>query len=395
MHELPLDRRRLEALATKARHYDIAPLFLPSYVGGKHPVAPLLTELISEAREYVSILSLADVQNLVDSLPFGLSTMIDGEPGLDPGGFREKAATYYVVAAVHRIYFSFDKVVHEDLDASEVLKTYPELRDRLDEDGLLFVDRDLVLHDGGIEYRDHMLHYHQLLRRGYTARPNFDFLGRLRGYHHRSRSANTFRVAIDHRRIMPKEYYARVIELDTWYGPPFDPARLDEPGAVGLTVVVRNKDSLFELTNHLDRTEFLWSYRNGIKTFEAEEISSAGYQFDTYYLNRYVHSERAVGPGVTRHLDGAAKVYLSDAYQDRVDSHLPKEARCFRKVKLWRIDGDIDLESWINLICFFFKSNEMLIEYFNPDEFERMFELRVRDFKEWKRQQSRSAQADT
>lgn len=330
----------------------------------------------------------------MDSLPFGLSTMIDGEPGLDPDGFWEKAATYYVVAAVHRIYFSFDKVVREDLDASEVLKTYPELRDTLDEDGLLFVDRDLVLHDGGIEHRDHMLHYHPLLRRGYTARPNFDFLGRLCRYHRETKPANSLRVAIDHRRIMPKEYYARIIEADTWYGPPFDPAKLDDPSVVGLTVVVRNKNSLFELTNHLDRTEFLWSYRYGIKTFETEEISSAGYQFDTYYLNRYVHSERAVGPGITRHLDGAVKVYLSDVYHDRVGSHLPKEARCFRKIKLWRIDGDIDLESWINLICFFFKSNEMLIEYFNPRAFEEMFELRVRDFAEWKRQQPKGAGED-
>jgi len=85
-------------------------------------------------------------------------------------------------------------------------------------------------------------------------------------------------------------------------------------------------------------------------------------------------------------------VYLGNVYHDRVDTRLPKEGKCFRKIKLWRIDGDIDLESWINLICFFFKSNEMLIEYFNPRAFEEMFELRVRDFKEWKRQQSQAAE---
>jgi len=100
-----------------------------------------------------------------------------------------------------------------------VLKVYPELRDRFDKDGLLSIDDDLVLHDGAIEYRDHVLHYHQLLRRGYTANPNFDFLGRLSRYHRQTKPANSFRVAIDHRRIMPKEYYERIIELDTRRSP--------------------------------------------------------------------------------------------------------------------------------------------------------------------------------
>ena len=85
MHELPLDRKRLQALAAKARHYDIAPLFLPSYVGGKHPIAPLLTELVAEARGHISALSADEAWSLVDSLPFGLSTMIDGQPGSDSG----------------------------------------------------------------------------------------------------------------------------------------------------------------------------------------------------------------------------------------------------------------------------------------------------------------------
>ena len=391
MHELPLDRKRLQALAAKARHYDIAPLFLPSYVGGKHPIAPLLTELVAEARGHISALSADEAWSLVDSLPFGLSTMIDGQPGSDSGPLRDRIATYCVVAAVHHIYYSLEGVIHEDLDASEVLAVYPELRDRLDKDGLLAVDDDFVLHDGGMEYRDHILHYHQFLRRGYTARPNYDFLGRLAAYYRRTKSTNSFRIAVDHRRIMPKDHYARVIELDTWYGPPFDPAKLDDPRAVGLTVVVRNKNSLFGLANQLDRTEFLWTYRDAVKTFEIEEISSTGYRFDAYYLNRYAHSERAIGPGVTRHLDGAVKIYLADAYHDRVGARLPNEARCFRKIKLWRIDGDVDLEDWIDLICFFFKSNEMLIEYFNPEAFEEMFELRVRDPVEWKRLQSEGA----
>ena len=190
---------------------------------------------------------------------------------------------------------------------------------------------------------------------------------------------------------MTKEFFAKVGEFDTWYGLPFDPNKLDDPNDIGLTVIDRNKNSLFEKTCSLDRTEFYWSYRDGIKTFEVEEISSDGCLYDHYYFNRYVHSERNIQEKKFRHLDGAVKVYLQDIYQRRKDSFIPKELKSHNKVKLWRIDGNIDLQTWSLLISSFFKSNEMVIKYFDPEQFEEIFELRVRDVVEWQRQQSAQA----
>jgi hypothetical protein len=186
---------------------------------------------------------------------------------------------------------------------------------------------------------------------------------------------------------MTKEFYRQIVELDAWYGPAFDPTKLDDPSVVGLTILKRNKNSLFELTNKLDRTEFFWSYRDGIKTFEVEEISDLDFNFEGYYLNRYVHSERDIHAQVLRHLDGAVKVYLPGSYEARFNSNIPNEKRCHVKPKLFRVDGNIAIEDWIDLISFFFKSNEMIIEYFNPEEFEIMFEERVRDFKAWQAKQ--------
>lgn len=243
--------------------------------------------------------------------------------------------------------------------------------------------------DGGIAYKGHVLHYHQFLRRGYTSNPNFDFICRFIAYYHRTRSDNQFRIAIDHRRIMPKEFYQHIIELDTWFGPRFDPEKLDDPQAIGLTVVKRNKDSLFELTNRLDRTEFYWSFRRGIKTLQIEEISDEGYQFDHYYVNKYVHSERDTRKKVLRHFDGAVKVYLRDSYKDRLNSYMPNQAKSYSKIKLFRVDGDIAIDDWIELISFFYKSNEMIIEYFDPEQFEQEFEERVRDFEAWKQKQQK------
>lgn len=390
MHELPIDKKKLAALVKQARHYNIFPIFLDHYYpsSDRHPIAGLLAELVDEATSYLSLASDEEIESLLDSLPPGITLMLGRRPEWGDDEQRRRIAFYYVVSEVQRRYLSFKDVVNEDIDASEVLKNYPELRERFDKDGLLHIDEDFTLHDGGIAYRDHILHYHQLLRRGYSSNPNFDFLSRLRSYHQQTSGTNEFRIAIDHRRIMPIEFYTRLYELDAWFGPPFDREKLDDPKAVGLTIVKRNKDSLFELTNSLDRTEFYWSHRNRIKTLEIEEISDDSHCFEHYYFNKYVHSERDIDRRITRHIDGAVKVYLQDSYSDRKDSYMPKEPKCHKKIKLWRIDGDIDLDSWVILISFFHKSNEMIIEYFNPEAFEQIFELRVRDFKAWKRQQS-------
>ena len=83
----------------------------------------------------------------------------------------------------------------------------------------------------------------------------------------------------------------------------------------------------------------------------------------------------------------AVKVYLESDYTMRFKTTMPINQKCYKKIKLWRMDGNIDLKNLIDLISFFYKSNEMIIEYFNPDAFEKIFELRVRDFKKWKSQQ--------
>jgi len=186
--------------------------------------------------------------------------------------------------------------------------------------------------------------------------------------------------------LKSKEEYGQVLEFDTWHGPAFDPEKLDDPNYVGLTLVGRNKNSLFEDEYKLHRTEFFWSFRDGIKTFEMEEISDDGQWFDHYYFNKYVHSERDVDQKITRHVDGAVKVYLKSDYENRKNANLPNKDS-YAKIKLWRIDGNVDLDNWVELITFFYKGNEMVYEYFDPIGFEEKFELRVRDFQAWKKQQ--------
>jgi hypothetical protein len=187
---------------------------------------------------------------------------------------------------------------------------------------------------------------------------------------------------------MPLDAYMRLVEMDTWFGPRFDREKLDDRNAVGLTIVKRNQDSLFKLSNDLDRTEFFWSYRDGVKTLEVEEISNTGYRFEQFNLNRYLHAERDTVSRTLRHVDGAVKVYVHSDYPNRFESQMPREAKSHRKVKVWRIDGDVDVDHWLDLIAMFFKSNEMVIGYFDPERFEEVFDERVRDYVKWKADQA-------
>lgn len=389
---IPLSDKKVDEFVKQCKHFNVFPIFLDEYLDekGVHPLCSRLCDLVKECHEYLMAMTDIEVDSLVNNFPEGIKAMIDHRDSmLKRDDLLKRIAFYYMVSLVYQKYLSFKQIISSDLSDSEVLKMYPELQECFDEEGLLNLDQRFRLSDGGVHYKEHILHYHQFLRRDYSSNPNYDFLGRFAGYYYKSGTNNKSRIAIDHNRIMPKAWFKRIMERDTWFGPRFDRSRLDDPNYVGLTVVKRNKNSLFEHTNHLDRTECYWSHRNGVKSLEIEEISSEDFLYDSYYINRYTHSERDVEKKLLRHFDGAVKVYLKDNYMKRFETSMPKEPKCYKKIKLFRIDGDIDIDGWIELTSFFYKSNEMIIEYFNPKDFEQIFEERVRDFKAWKEKQNK------
>ncbi|MBP5974609.1 hypothetical protein HW132_18190 [Brasilonema sp. CT11] len=86
-----------------------------------------------------------------------------------------------------------------------------------------------------------------------------------------------------------------------------------------------------------------------------------------------MHSEPENQCKIFRHLDGAARVYLQDNYFTRKTSKLP-DKKSYKKIKLWKIDTSFGVKAWINLISLLCNGSEIIIQYFNPEEFEQMFE---------------------
>jgi hypothetical protein len=384
MSILPFDRKEIEKLSIQSKHLNIFPVSLPNYLyaTSDNPIIKPLIRLVEEGYQYLLIMDVEEIKNLIMTIPSGLRMQVefDDFSNFKDEEYLKRISLYHLIHIVSMTYNSFEEIIKNDKNKNIVLKIYPELENKIDKDGLLIIDNDFILQDSGIVYKEHVLHYHQFLRRGYSSNPNFDFIGRFISYYFRTKEINTFRIAIDMQRIMPKEYLQHLIECDAWFGANFDSTKLDDKHSIGITVKKRIKPSLFDMSNDLDRTEFLWTYKDDIKTFEIEEISNIAYKFDKFHINRYIHSERNIRNQQLQHFDGAVKIYPHE-YDKRLNSQLLNEYRAHIKIKLFRIDNDINIDKWIDLISYFFKGNEMILEYFDPESFEAQFGQRIREFK--------------
>lgn len=212
-----------------------------------------------------------------------------------------------------------------------------------------------------------MIHYHQFLRRNFTGNPNFPFLDALVQYHKNHRD-QFVAVAIDHFRLTPKEAFRQMFEKDRSFGPPLALASLDDPQAIGLTI--RKLMPRFIPLYHYERTEFYWSFSEGYKTFQIEEVYSLDHLPDTskeYILARSVHSLRDIKKHEFIHLDGSIQVYLRDQYPKRYEKTIKDEIQRVRKIKVFRIDGKISDNDWSKLIGYFYQQNTMVAEYLNPN----------------------------
>ncbi|HUT16256.1 MAG TPA: hypothetical protein VMY98_08435, partial [Anaerolineae bacterium] len=109
---------------------------LPHYLpkAERHPISDLLAELVEECVQYLSIMTEAEVDRLVDGLPPGLKMLIDHKASVGRDKvLLERIALYYLVAVVYtRQYIPLKQIVAGDISKSEVLVAYPELRGKMD-----------------------------------------------------------------------------------------------------------------------------------------------------------------------------------------------------------------------------------------------------------------------
>jgi hypothetical protein len=170
---IPVPTQKIAKLVVKMRHYDIHPIDLPNvdYLYGEtHPLYRIIEAVESELCQYLLAATDDELKATYDYLDFFWREQIDLDSLLrrDPRTVQ-LMASYGLVTVARQSYYDVKRYIKNNYrEESDVLKTYPELARYEDLEGLIplgtpgFVPAGT---GGGMYYKDHLLYYHQFLRR--------------------------------------------------------------------------------------------------------------------------------------------------------------------------------------------------------------------------------------
>lgn len=211
-------------------------------------------------------------------------------------------------------------------------------------------------------------------RRGYDEETNFtpNFIPLF--WHHRSESYNRS-ILLDMNRVRIDVDGPIYFERDTWYGAKFNENISNIPdGNVKLCPprdLPEDQISLhFGYTYSLD---VKWTTKDGIKSIQLEEFKTKEVTIiknnKSVHPVRYVHAEYDMNANAFRHFDGALHFYSPDEYITRKDSDFNYNAKNGYQIKtdsikLFKINGQIPVEMWVELTSHFLYGNPLIVEYF-------------------------------
>lgn len=185
-------------------------------------------------------------------------------------------------------------------------------------------------------------------------------------------------IALDEDRVRIDVDGLGYFEADTWYGAPFDEDIRDiKPGIAKLRPPLdldsRDVSILFANAYCLD---IKWSELDGIKSFQALEIKTENVQISVegrhYFPARYLHAEFDIAANCFRHFDGAIQLFTEEEYFHRRDSDFNMTMKNLahikaRSSKLFKINGPLKTEKWVEFCNHFYAANPLTFEYFSGE----------------------------
>jgi len=215
---------------------------------------------------------------------------------------------------------------------------------------------------------DFLIYAHTYFRRGFSVvnSLNDEFLSKLVSL--RNKEGVDVGIKLDPDLIGLAGTENSELEFQYMWGPKFDKDLTRIPHGV-----TRHDNSEFDrLFTGIDRTEFGWYVQDGNKTLECEEISDEQENIvandEKLFGCRYIHSFLNSATGLPTHLDGAVRAYTADQISERIDTPIDHVGRNTRYTKLWRIDGDLPVETWKELITSYFRDNRLVGEYLGGED---------------------------
>lgn len=182
-------------------------------------------------------------------------------------------------------------------------------------------------------------------------------------------------IALDLNRVSINIGDATYIERDTWYGAKFNkdiskisdgPAKLSPP-------LFLNDFEIKFFFNYAYSLNTIWNTKENIKVFQAEEFKNEEVYIEInntkYYPARYIHAEFDFEKNMFRHFDGAIHLYTENEYYKRRDSDFNYNSKNDVQIKtsstkLFKMNGNVSIDTWIEFSSHFFTGNPLIFEYF-------------------------------
>ncbi len=267
----------------------------------------------------------------------------------------------YLIKDLTPLYYDLSGFLVKPDDHAKVYMLFPEIYGAIDKDGLLMLRQldDVELDVSWVIYKDSLIPYHPLLRKLRTGSLNMDLMKKLQNM--MKKNNLDIRIRIDPSHIGERKYYTYRFEKMYWYGYKFSFDRINNirerqtsvhgvgPGDSGLQPFLR--------------TEFYWHQQDDIEVLQIEELVKEDYydfENDNFVINRYVHSEWEDGRFI--HLDGAAVIYEKGDYHERLGTDL-RNKQSKPHYKLFRIDGKLENQHWLDIVNCFFVMNHFVPEH--------------------------------
>ena len=266
--------------------------------------------------------------------------------------------TNYIQGEVFEFYTNGSFVYNKNI----VTRVFPDLCGKII-DGLIDINLLQPLLPGIYKIGEFVIYAHKFFRRGYSYlntlnTPFLERIEKLKG------GPNKVQIAIDLDCIGLASVQKKEYEYSYWGGPIFD----DKIENIKVGVTVFDNENYDGLLSEVKRTELGWYFQDNIKTFECEELvdlPNIKEGDEKYYGCRYVHSMVDKVTYKPVHLDGAVRVYDDDKMIHRLDIRMNKAKRDTRYTKIWRIDGEIKISIWKELISHYYRDNILIGEYFD------------------------------
>jgi len=110
-------------------------------------------------------------------------------------------------------------------------------------------------------------------------------------------------------------------------------------------------------------TDAVWIPKGNEIHIIIEEIPKV--ECNYYRGSRYFHTIYNKTSNKIEHFDGAIRIYSKDEIKMRKDLHVKDIGKIGKRIKIFQIDSEIEIEKWSNVAASFFVWNSDVIKYFS------------------------------